>query len=121
MSENAAAAKAGAGCGIGCVSLVVIVALVALFSSLFGGDDEDDGGGEYGARDVCEQFVEARLKAPSTADFSDTSATEAGGTWTVTGAVDSENGFGAMLRSTYVCKVTHTGGDDWSLVDITLN
>ena len=35
--------------------------------------------------------------------------------------VDSENGFGAKIRSSFVCTVTHTGGDSWHLDDISLN
>lgn len=80
--------------------------------------DSDEGGGEYGARDVCEQFVKDRLKSPSTAKFSETSAAEVGGTWTVRGAVDSENGFGAKIRNTYTCEVRHDSGDKWKLIDL---
>jgi hypothetical protein len=115
--------KTAQGCGLGCLGLIVVFAIVWGLSSL-GGDDggQDDGGGEFGARDVCEQFVEDRLKAPSTADFSDTSATETGSeAWTVQGSVDSENGFGAMIRNTYVCQVRHTSGDNWHLVDLSLS
>jgi hypothetical protein len=49
-----------------------------------------------------------KLKAPSTAEFSGTTAT-GGGPWTVTGQVDSQNSFGAMIRSPFGCTVTITG------------
>lgn len=99
---------------------LVIATLVGIGILATGcGSNEDDGGGEYGARDVCEQFVEDRLKAPSTADFSNTDASKTSdGSWTVAGDVDSENGFGAKLRTGYVCKVQHTGGDNWKLIDM---
>lgn len=79
----------------------------------------DDGGGEYGARDVCQQFVEKRLKSPGSADFSSESATEnPDGSWTVTGDVDSDNSFGASIRNSYRCTVRHTSGDNWTLVEM---
>lgn len=111
--------RTAVGCGIGCLGVLVIAVVIAVFGTLSGSDDEDDGGGEYGARDVCQQFVKDRLKAPGTADFSGESASEnSDGSWTVRGDVDSENGFGASLRNSYVCKVRHTSGDNWTLVDM---
>lgn len=112
------------GCGLGCLVIIAIVAVTFLVGALGGdGDDgEDDGGGEFGARAICEQFVEDRLKAPATADFSDTTAFATGGTsWTVEGAVDAENSFGAKIRNTYVCKVSYTGDDMWRLDDLTMS
>lgn len=83
------------------------------------GSTADDGGGEYGARDVCEQFVKDRLKSPGSAKFSETKAVETTtGEWTVEGAVDSENSFGALIRNSYVCKVRHTSGENWRLVNL---
>jgi hypothetical protein len=55
------------------------------------------------------QFVVKRLKAPSTADFSDESAKSVkkinDTTFVVTGYVDSENSFSAKLRNNYSCKI----------------
>lgn len=77
---------------------------------------------KYGAQDVCEQFVQKRLKAPSTADFSNTTTTNSGDQWTVEGDVDAENSFGAPIRNRYVCvvKPTDQTGANWELVDISL-
>lgn len=100
----------------------VTLGATVLFTSAVGdGVDKPD---EAGAQDVCEQFVEARLKAPSTAEFSgNATVTEGGGLWTVTGDVDAENSFGAPIRTTYVCTVkpTDAGGEDWELVNVELN
>jgi hypothetical protein len=105
------------GC-LGCLGLVAVAVAFVFIASLIGSDD-DDGGGEFGARGVCEQFVKERLKAPATADFSDTEATSNGGeSRTVSGSVDSENGFGALIRNTYSCTVHHTTGDNWRLDDM---
>lgn len=67
------------------------------------------------AQRVCEeQFVPARLKAPATAKFTAVTVTHAGGAYRVTGSVDSQNGFGALVRSSFSCTV-HTSGDQWVL------
>lgn len=112
-----AAAKA---VGIGCLSLIGLFVVFTIIAVLTGdGDDQDPDGDKYGAQNVCEQFVEKRLKAPATADFTDTaSAHSGGGAWRVTGAVDSENSFGANVRSTYVCQVQHTGDGNWRLTSL---
>lgn len=52
----------------------------------------------------CENAVKDELKAPSTAQFSN----ERGNSFVITGSVDSENGFGAMLRSEFKCTITGT-------------
>lgn len=63
---------------------------------------------ETSASLACRNAVRDRLKAPSTAQFSDdATASESGSgfTVTVTGTVDAENSFGAKLRNTYRCTV----------------
>lgn len=54
----------------------------------------------------CEAQITEHLKSPSTAKFHSTSSSTGETTWTVNGTVDSQNGFGAMVRSTYECSVT---------------
>jgi hypothetical protein len=72
----------------------------------------------------CEQAVSRRLKAPGTADYGNESAHRAGdGTgqeYAVSGTVDSENGFGAKLRSSFSCYVTQTP-DGWRIDRLTLD
>lgn len=72
---------------------------------------------ELDAKRVCEEAVKDRLKAPSTAEFSGASASQVGDEWTVKGDVDSENGFGAMIRDTYTCKV-EDAGDKWRVISV---
>ena len=69
---------------------------------------------------MCEEFIEKRLKAPATADYTDPTTSKDGATYTVAGAVDSENGFGAKIRTRYVCVVRSDGDDMWTLVDLDL-
>ena len=42
----------------------------------------------------------------------------ANGDYRVYSQVDSENGFGASLRSFFVCTVDYTGGGNYQLVDL---
>jgi len=80
--------------------------LIGVVASLIGGNrsDSSSNDNQYEAIAQCEARIERLLKAPSTAEF-DSSATASGGVWTVTGTVDSENSFGAMLRSNFQCTV----------------
>ena len=61
---------------------------------------------------VCEDFTKKQLKAPSTAKFSGEAVSHSGDSYAVTGDVDSQNSFGAMLRNRYICTVT-ASGDRW--------
>lgn len=69
---------------------------------------------------MCQQFVEDRLRAPSTADWpwvstSDVTEHLGGGKYRVRTYVDSENAFGANVRTTIDCTVQHEEGDRWTL------
>lgn len=81
----------------------------------------------YRAFDVCKQFVQERLKAPSGATWRDPTGDQVvyegakNGPVTVRASVDSQNSFGAKLRSTYVCTVSSTGKDTWHLDDLQVN
>lgn len=82
---------------------------------------------DLGAFEVCKGFVRDRLKSPSSATWRDPFGDQVSfsgsgeGPYTVAASVDSQNGFGAKLRSSYVCTVTNTYGDRWHLVDLTVN
>ena len=60
---------------------------------------------------ACEDAVRAELKSPSTAQFAVTSNTVSGPdddlSGSVTGTVDSQNSYGAMLRSEWKCDLAH--------------
>jgi hypothetical protein len=64
----------------------------------------------------CKSFVQQNLKAPATAVFPASNAPgvavahlESKGRWGVLGYVDSQNSFGAMLRSGFTCEVSYSG------------
>ena len=69
----------------------------------------------------CESQVRTRLKAPSTAVFSGTLAVaNTDGDYDVTGNVDSENSFGAALRSSFSCIVS-VGEEVTTTQEVTIN
>lgn len=62
--------------------------------------------------EVCVGGVTERLRAPATAQFEDrapSSVSWEAGRFVVNGTVDSQNGFGALLRSDWTCEVDWTG------------
>jgi hypothetical protein len=124
--------------GAGCMVLLALGAIFWVIGTCSGGDDASTPDApsnaapsaedlKAGAFDVCTNFVKDRLKAPATAEFrnyyeEDGEVVVTGGptTYTVASTVDSENGFGAKIRSTFVCEVTHVSGANWRLVDISI-
>lgn len=73
---------------------------------LFSGKDKTLSLDEWGAQVACENAVSGMLKAPSTADFSGWQRSQnSDGSYTVTGSVDAQNSFGAMIRNQFSCKV----------------
>ena len=96
------------------VWLVVAILLSAMCAC--GGSSEVDD--DSMARTMCQKFVRQSLKAPSTAKIpygEQTVATLDNGHYIVTGPVDAENSFGAMLRQTYYCETHRKDGDMWVL------
>ena len=108
---------------LGC--LVVFLLLIGgcwAFSSMGGDKGTSDGPTSDGAIDVCHQSVKGQLKAPSTADFGGEYAySDDGQTYKVTGWVDSDNSFGAHVRTDWSCEATFSDGDYWKPVVSTLD
>ncbi len=103
-------------------AVVGVTILASVISS--GGDDKADAGSgrSSDAKYVCEKSVKDQLKAPATAKFTGATATlGAGDRWTVTGSVDSQNSFGALVRTAYTCSAIHGTGENWRTKSILLN
>lgn len=100
---------------LGCLGVVALIVVLSVLLSL--GDDEVDPEVErFDAERVCQDFVSERLKSPSSAEF-DTTVTGIGPEYTVTGTVDSQNSFGAMVRKEFSCTV-RGDGETWRLQDL---
>lgn len=70
--------------------------------------------------DACRGAVTSQLRAPSTADFpGDEEFVKNEAKYTMRGSVDAENGFGAQIRTEWVCDTTWTGSSARS-VTVTL-
>lgn len=68
-------------------------------------------------------FVKDRLVSPGSADFpflDRPRVDRVENRWEVISYVDSQNRFGATLRSNFRCLVEHQGGDRWKLLDLQL-
>lgn len=96
--------------------LAVLAVIVAISIARGGGEDDYDSNTSYEAIAQCEAAIEERLKAPATAEFDSTAS--GSGTWIVVGTVDSENGFGAMVRSSFQCSVIIDNEEDTARVRI---
>ena len=104
--------------------LFVVAAFLVLATIACGNGDK--GVSKVDACVACDAFVKRMLVAPSTADFPPTSKMsiiQAGNNFTVTGYVDAENSFGAMVRTRFICDVTYKGGgvdrlSNWHLEDL---
>lgn len=90
---------------IGSMTALAAVGVVVAVSQ----DGKGEGEGSAHVKIACRDWVTASLKSPSSADFSGESVTYVGSTYVVLGSVDSENGFGAMIRNTYRCEATYDG------------
>lgn len=103
----------------GCIAVLVLLAVIGGCTVLLGRDGDEPTAA--GARSICQRFVKDRLKSPASADFSDVTASQSGGDWTVTGTVDSDNLFGAKVRNTFTCTVRPRSGDrdTWDLISLT--
>jgi hypothetical protein len=71
---------------------------------------------------MCQQFVSERLRVPKSAEFADffDSQSRGGqdGEYEIHSYVDAQNGFGALIRNSYVCTVRHQSGTSYQLVDL---
>ena len=119
--------------GTGCLIIFLLLLGLGLLGRACGGGGSStavDAARELNtnAAQVCKQFVEKRLRAPATAKFQNIfDATVEGGAGdqqdqrTVTSYVDAQNGFGALIRSNYVCVVEHTTGNNFRLIDLKMD
>ena len=128
--------KPASGSSLEVILVVILSCLIFAFMGLLGSKlfsasgsspratpvpTRDYSGGSTYAYRMCQKFIEERLKSPATAEWPNKSDIE---TYTIRGKedafqirgyVDSQNGFGALLRMNYVCEVSYIGQDNWHL------
>lgn len=105
--------------------LIVVAGACVLFSVRGGrGNGLTVTDGQIGAFIMCKQFVTDRLKSPSSAVFPTAAgdgvsiATLSSAQYRVHAYVDSQNSFGATIRTTYDCTVRNTAGQNWVLENL---
>ena len=109
----------------GCGCLIFIVLAIALFiSTCVGGGTPAPEHDAISAYVMAQDFVEAELKAPKTADFpysGDADIQYSGdGRYTINSYVDSENSFGATIRTYFTAVVKYQGNQKWTLENLNL-
>ena len=89
-------------------SFVLWVASVIFLAS---SNQSKSSNGPYQAQLACEDAVKNQLKSPTSAKFDNIKILygEKTHNYTVSGSVDAQNSFGAMLRSYFVCGVDESG------------
>jgi len=80
-----------------------------------------------GAYHMMEDFVEGRLKSPSTAEFPgifdgklDHVTSLGNHTYRIVSYVDAQNGFGAQIRTRFVGEIEQIGDYQWRLISLNL-
>lgn len=101
------------------IVVVIVIAIVAFCAfGNHGGDSKDKQSAKNAdATSACEKFVKDDLKSPASAQFSGEDVSHDGSIYTVTGDVDSDNSFGALIRNSFTCTIRD---DDtvWTLVSM---
>lgn len=118
---------------IGCLAIIVLLVVGGIGAALSGHGSNGSGGGSrssnsidhspdgdaaYVAKKACENSVKNQLVSPATAHFHNEDAswsgTDLSPRFTVSGEVDSENRFGALLTTIWTCRATTSdNGDSW--------
>jgi hypothetical protein len=73
---------------------------------------------------AAQKYVEKQLKSPSTAKFpslNKSKVKKSNNVYEISSYVDSQNGFGAIIRSNYIVKIRKKEDGNISLIDIKIN
>lgn len=110
---------------IGFWMLLIVFVILPIFAIRFGPSIKSGSlsASNHDAGMACtmaEKLIKPQLKAPSSAEFDyadcRSNATRSGNTWTLTTYVDSDNSFGAHIRTHFVAKLTNVPpSDQWRL------
>jgi len=117
-----------------CIIFVCLGGVVII--GLSDSNNERTGASPIRASITCEDIIESRLVAPSTAKFASyyeqqiwTLGKNSGAyenAYRVTGYVDAQNSFGALIRTYYTCDISYNGGEwtdlrNWTLLNLDMD
>jgi hypothetical protein len=106
------------------MGVVGVVGVTILVMSMFDIQINPSSAKKRAAYAACQQFVTQKLKAPATAhfpSFEERFVTDGAGVFSVYSHVDSQNSFGAQIRTTYRCDVSTDNGEHWNLRGLAAN
>lgn len=116
------------------IGMVVLAAIIMFGAVSLIKNYTKDAGNKYKVTglecyEVSKQFVEQRLKCPSTADFPALDykyAQQDSSKYIIRSYVDSENGFGAKVRTNYIIVMKFNGGSatdpaNWTVENLSMN
>jgi hypothetical protein len=98
----------------------LLTVIIFIFFAFGSGNSDGSSSSEHSkmiAYNYAEDFIEERLKSPSTAKFPGIfqkkmhSTSLGGGKYRISSWVDSQNGFGAKIRSRWSCKIIFVDGN----------
>jgi len=114
---------------LGCATLIFILIVAYAAIRIFIPSDGDRQTTRVASVDEtdafiwCKDHVRDRLKSPATAKFPfvEFSHRDLGNnTWRIISYVDSQNSFGALVRTNWACEIQYSNGA-WQLQDLTLS
>lgn len=107
---------------LGCFGWFGVIALVIVAISYFGSLNGTSSPTKYQAYTDCQGAIEPHLKSPSSAEFSDKNFQynpDDDTDFRVKMTVDSQNSFGAMVRSNFSCTMHFSKSTgDWTVVKV---
>ena len=138
LSLNPEDKKNNSGVGFGCITIIVIILSIIIFCGyqFWGGtlfnlfyqepkipnSSSETSNENIEAYVAAKQFVTQKLKSPSTAKFPpnyDAQISNLGsGRFSVSGYVDSQNSFGAIVRTKYTVIILKNSSTSWKLESI---
>jgi hypothetical protein len=129
--------------GKGCLIIIAAVIFIPLiFSKIVGVDSGsassrgNESGYQFGANDlsnhfmaysIMEEYVKQRLKSPSSAEFPESRERKnhikhlGNRKYHINSWVDSDNGFGASIRTKFVGEIKQTSQYEWKLTSLILS
>lgn len=103
--------------GVGTFLVILIAVIVIIATDVFFTPSEEKFD-ENNIKFIVKTEVEKKLKAPSTAEFSNLEVKINNDTWTITGYVDSQNSFGAMIRNSFTVTIRDEGYPYYDVISI---
>jgi hypothetical protein len=97
--------KSSKGCFLGCGGVILVAIIIGVASTCSVGSSNWEPT-EWEAEQHCQDWVKDKLKSPATAKFTDVmSRSDGTASWAVSGNVDAQNSFGALVRNSWTCSV----------------